>query len=136
MNLKLVFRIYFGIGALMTAMMLVAPAAMLESYGMTLTDEIKLFIQFMIVAYASMLIVTWMLPGWLGDDLPKAGFAYVIIALLPVTMNIYHVATGALPASTAQLVESGVWVVFAILFYVYSKQDNSVITSEEETETK
>ena len=56
MNLKLVFRIYFGIGALMTTMMLVAPAAMLEGYGMTLTDEIKLFIQFMIVAYASMLI--------------------------------------------------------------------------------
>ena len=80
MNLKLVFRIYFGIGALMTAMMLVAPAAMMESYGMTLTDEIKLFIQFMIVAYASMLIVTWMLPAWLGDDLSKAGFAYVIIA--------------------------------------------------------
>ena len=136
MNLKLVFRIYFGIGALMTVMMLVAPAAMMESYGMTLTDEIKLFIQFMIVAYASMLIVTWMLPTWLGDDLSKAGLAYVIIALIPVAMNIYHVTTGALPASTAQLVESGVWVVFAILFYVYSKQDNSVITSEEETETK
>jgi len=75
MNLKLVFRIYFGIGALMTVMMLVAPAAMMESYGMTLTDEIKLFIQFMIVAYASLLIVTWMLPAWLGDDLSKAGFA-------------------------------------------------------------
>ena len=77
-----------------------------------------------------------MLPVWLGDDLPKAGFAYVIIALVPVAMNISHVATGALPASMAQLVESSVWVVFAILFYVYSKQDNSVIASEEETETK
>ena len=51
MNLKLVFRIYFGIGALMTTMMLVAPAAMLEGYGMSLTDEIKLFTQFMVVAY-------------------------------------------------------------------------------------
>ena len=136
MNLKLVFRIYFGFGALMTAMMLVSPAAMMESYGMTLTDEIKLFVQFMVVAYTSMLILTWMLPAWLGDDLSKAGLAYVIIALLPVIMNIYHVATDALPASTAQFVESGVWIVFAILFYVYSKQDNSVITSEEETETK
>ena len=123
MNLKLVFRIYFGFGAFMTTMMLVAPAAMLEGYGMTLTDEIKLFTQFMVVAYGSMLIVTWMLPVWLGDDdLPKAGFAYVIIALIPVTMNIYHVATGALEASTAQLVESGVWVVFAGLFYFYSKK--------------
>ena len=136
MNLKLVFRIYFGFGALMTTMMLVSPAAMLESYGMTLTDEIKLFVQFMVVAYTSMLILTWMLPAWLGDDLSKAGLAYVIIALLPVIMNIYHVAAGVLPASTAQFVESGVWIVFAILFYVYSKQENSVITSEEETETK
>ena len=122
MNLKLVFRIYFGVGALMTMMMLVAPAPMLESYGMTLTNEIKLFTQFMVVAYVSLLIVTWMLPGWLGDDLSKAGIAYVIIALIPVIMNIYHVATGALPSSTAQLVESGVWVVFAGLFYFYSKK--------------
>ena len=122
MNLKLVFRIYFGFGALMTTMMLVAPAAMMESYGMTLTNEIKLFTQFMGVAYVSLLIVTWMLPTWLGDDLSKAGIAYVIIALIPVIMNIYHVATGALPSSTAQLVESGVWVVFAGLFYFYSKK--------------
>ena len=122
MNLKLVFRIYFGFGALMTTMMLVAPAAMMESYGMTLTNEIKLFTQFMVVAYVSLLIVTWMLPTWLGDDLSKAGIAYVIIALIPVIMNIYHVATGALPSSTAQLVESGVWVVFAGLFYFYSKK--------------
>ena len=122
MNLKLVFRIYFGFGALMTTMMLVAPAPMMESYGMTLTNEIKLFTQFMVVAYVSLLIVTWMLPAWLGDDLSKAGIAYVIIALIPVIMNIYHVATGALPSSTAQLVESGVWVVFAVLFYFYSKK--------------
>ena len=122
MNLKLVFRIYVGFGAFMTVMMLVAPAAMLESYGMSLTDEIKLFTQFMVVAYTSLLIVTWMLPAWMGDNLSKAGFAYVIIALIPVTMNIYHVASGALEASTAQLVESGVWVVFAGLFYFYSKK--------------
>tara|TARA_B100001996_G_scaffold364371_1_gene333336 strand:+ start:495 stop:857 length:363 start_codon:yes stop_codon:yes gene_type:complete len=120
----------------MTAMILVSPAAMMEGYGMTLTDEMKLFTQFMVVAYASLLILTWMLPAWLGDDLFKAGLAFVVIALLPVIMNIYHVATGALPASTAQFVESGVWIVFAILFYVYSKQNNSVITSEEEAETK
>ncbi len=31
MNLKLVFRIYFGIGALMTVMIMFTPAAMLES---------------------------------------------------------------------------------------------------------
>ena len=122
MNLKLVFRIYFGFGAFMTTMMLVAPAAMLESYGMTLTDEIKLFTQFMVVAYVSLLIVTWMLPGWLGDDLSKAGIAYAIIALIPVIMNTYHVVTGVLPSLTAPLVESGVWIVYAGLFYFYSKK--------------
>ena len=122
MNLKLVFRIYFGFGALMGAMMLFAPEAMMESYGMTYTNEIKLFMQFTLMAYTSLLILTWMLPAWLGDDLSKAVPAYMVIALLPVALNIFHVVTGALPASTSQIVETLIWVVFAGLFYFYCKK--------------
>ena len=122
MNLKLVFRIYFGFGALMGAMMLFAPEAMMESYGMSYTNEIKLFMQFTLMAYTSLLILTWMLPAWLGDDLSKAVPAYMVIALLPVALNIFHVVTGALPASTSQIVETLIWVVFAGLFYFYCKK--------------
>jgi hypothetical protein len=46
----------------------------------------------------------------------------MVLSLLPVAMNIFHVATGVLPASVAQIVESGVWVLFAALFYFYSKK--------------
>jgi len=122
MNLKLVFRIYFGFGALFGVMMLFAPEAMMESYGIALTDEAALMMQFMMIAYTSLLIVTWMLPAWLGDDLSKAGTAYMVIALLPVAMNIFHVVTGALPTSTSQIVETLIWIVFAGLFYFYSKK--------------
>ena len=122
MNLKLVFRIYFGFGALMGAMMLFAPEAMMESYGMSYTNEIKLFMQFTLMAYTSLLILTWMPPAWLGDDLSKAVPAYMVIALLPVALNIFHVVTGALPVSTSQIVETLIWVVFAGLFYFYCKK--------------
>ena len=123
MNLKLVFRIYFGFGAFFSGRMLLAPEAMMESYGMTYTNEIKLFIQFLLIAYISLLIVTWMLPAWLGDDLSIAVPAYIVIALMPVALNIFHVVTGALPGSMSQIVESLIWVVFAGLFYFYSKKN-------------
>ena len=123
MNLKLVFRIYFGFGALMGAMMLFAPEAMMESYGMSYTNEIKLFIQFLLMASLSFLIVTWMLPPWLGPDLSIAVPAYIVIALMPVALNIFHVVTGAMPGSMSQIVESLIWVVFAGLFYFYSKKN-------------
>jgi len=45
-----------------------------------------------------------------------------VISLLPVAMNIYHVVTGALPASGVQIGESVIWIVFAGLFYTYSKK--------------
>ena len=89
---------------------------------MTYTNEIKLFIQFLLMAYISLLIVTWMLPAWLGDDLSIAVPAYIVIALMPVALNIFHVVTGALPGSMSQIVESLIWVVFAGLFYFYSKK--------------
>ena len=46
----------------------------------------------------------------------------MVIALLPVPINFYHVATGALPASGSQYIESGVSVILAGLFYYYSKK--------------
>ena len=67
-------------------------------------------------------IVVWQLPSWLGENLAKAGSTLMVVSLMPVAMNIFHVVTGVLPASVAQIVESGVWVVFAALFYFYSKK--------------
>ncbi|MEA1881100.1 MAG: hypothetical protein U9N31_01675 [Candidatus Marinimicrobia bacterium] len=122
MNLKLVFRIFAGFGALFAVMGLVAPESMADSYGMAFSDDIHLVFQFAIMIQIMMVVIVWQLPEWLGDNLAKAGTTMIVVSLLPVAMNIYHVVTDALPASTAQLVESGIWVVFAALFYFYSKK--------------
>ena len=95
---------------------------MTESYGMTLSDGAKLIIQFSIIIQLMIVIIVWQLPNWLGDNLAKAGLTMVVVSLLPVAMNIYHVVIGALPASGAQIAESGIWIVFAGLFYFYSKK--------------
>ncbi len=122
MNLKLVFRIFAGFGALSGLMGLAIPKAMVEGYGMAFNDDIHLVIQFLNMMQLMMAIIVWKLPDWLGDNLPKAGSTMMVISLLPVAMNIYHVVTGALPASGVQIGESVIWIVFAGLFYTYSKK--------------
>ena len=121
MNLKFVFRIFAGIIAVFALGAILAPDAMTESYGITLTDGAKLIMQFTVIIQLMIVIIVWQLPSWLGDDLAKAGPTMIVVSLLPVVMNIYHVVIGALPASGAQIVESGIWIVFAGLFYFYSK---------------
>ena len=118
MNLKLVFRIFAGFGAFFALMSLLATDAMMESYGMELSSDSSLLIQFMVMVQLMFAIVVWQLPSWLGENLSKAGPTLMVVSLMPVAMNIFHVATGALPASVAQIVESGVWGGFrhAVLF--------------------
>ncbi len=122
MNLKLVFRIFAGFGALFGLVGLAMPEAMAEGYGMPFNDDIHLIFQFTIMMQFMMVIVVWQLPDWLGDNLAKAGTTMMVVALLPVAVNIFHVVTGALPASGAQIGESVMWIVFAGLFYTYSKK--------------
>ncbi len=122
MNLKLVFRIFAGFGAFFALMSLLATDAMMESYGMELSSESNLLIQFMVMVQLMFAIVVWQLPSWLGENLAKAGPTFMVLSLLPVAMNIFLVVSGGIPASVAQIVESGVWVVFAALFYFYSKK--------------
>ena len=89
---------------------------------MELSSDSSLLIQFIVMVQLMFAVVVWQLPSWLGENLAKAGPTLMVMSLMPVAMNIYHVVTGALPASGAQIVESGVWVVFAALFYFYSKK--------------
>ena len=136
MSLKLIFRIYAGIGALFVVGGTLAPVSMMEPYGFTMDEGMITMLNFMLAMQLMLVLITWQLPDWLGDNLSKAGLTYVVISLIPAVQGIYLMSTGALPASTQGYVETVIWFVFVALFYVYSKQDNSVITSEVETETK
>ena len=103
MNLKLVFRIFAGFGAFFALMSLLATDAMMESYGIELSSDSSLLIQFMVMVQLMFAIVVWQLPSWLGENLAKAGPTLMVVSLIPVAMNIFHVATGVLPASGAKL---------------------------------
>ena len=136
MSLKLLFRIYAGIGSLFVVGGILAPESMMEPYGLTMDEGMITMLNFMLAMQLMLVLITWQLPDWLGDNLPKAGLTYAVISLIPAVQGIYLMSIGRLPASTQGYVETVIWFVFAVLFYVYSKQDNSVITSEVETETK
>jgi hypothetical protein len=108
----------------------------MEPYGLTMDEGMITMLNFMLAMQLMLVLITWQLPDWLGDNLSKAGLTYAVISLIPAVQGIYLMSIGRLPASTQGYVETVIWFVFAALFYVYSKQDNSVITSEVETETK
>ena len=136
MSLKLLFRIYAGIGSLFVVGGILAPESMMEPYGLTMDEGMITMLNFMLAMQLMLVLITWQLPDWLGDKLPKAGLTYAVISLIPAVQGIYLMYIGRLPASTQGYVETVIWFVFAALFYVYSKQDNSVITSEVETITE
>ena len=133
MSLKLIFRIYAGIGALFIVGGTLAPVSMMEPYGFTMDEGMITMLNFMLGTQLMLVLITWQLPDWLGDNLSKAGLTYVVISLIPAVQGLYFMSTGRLPASTQGYIETVVWAVFAALFYFYSQQDdNSVIISDDE----
>ena len=133
MNLKLVFRIYAVLGAIFVVGGTLSPEAMMEPYGFTMDEGMITMFNFLLGIQLIIILVTWQLPDWLGDNLSKAGLTYVVISLIPAVQGLYLMSTGRLPASTQGYIETVVWAVFAALFYFYSQQDdNSVIISDDE----
>ena len=133
MNLNLVFRIYAVLGAIFVVGGTLSPEAMMEPYGFTMDEGMITMFNFLLGMQLIIILVTWQLPDWLGDNLSKAGLTFVVISLIPAVQGLYLMSTGRLPASTQGYIETVVWAVFAALFYFYSQQDdNSVIISDDE----
>ena len=110
-----------------------SPEAMMEPYGFTMDEGMITMFNFLLGMQLIIILVTWQLPDWLGDNLSKAGLTFVVISLIPAVQGLYLMSTGRLPASTQGYIETVVWAVFAALFYFYSQQDdNSLIISDDE----
>ena len=65
-------------------------------------------------------IWAWRIPDTLGDSAKSMGMLYALGGALWTLMIIYHVATGAAGGPTAY-VNLVITAVFAVLFYMYSK---------------
>jgi hypothetical protein len=73
------------------------------------------------------IVLTLQIINWLGDDLHKVGCTYAVLSVLPVLVNSYQVFTELVPMTSAFYVEQAIWIAFAALFFVYSKE-NTVST--------
>ena len=122
MNLKLVFRIFAGFGVLFAVVGLLSPEAMMDSFGMEYNEAVGLMFTFTAMIQLMFAFVVWKLHDWAGDNLAKVGSTFVFLSLVPVALNVYHVAKGTLPATGAFYGEQVVWLIFAGLFYTYSKK--------------
>ena len=132
MNLKLVFRIFGGLNMLTGAFALFATKAMLDSAGLTVTNEIITVGQGFAITAIALGLVSWRTADIAGDSLYAYGQLFGIVQALQILLIVYHLMTGQAggPPVYINLI---VGIVLAALFYFYSQQeDNIVINSSEE----
>jgi len=126
-NIKLLLRIYAGLMAVFTLGGLFSAESMMESFGMVYTTEAGIILQFALLGQVIFIVLTLQIINWLGDDLHKVGTTYAGLSVLPVLVNSYQVFTELIPMTSAFYVEQAIWIAFAALFFVYSKE-NTVST--------
>tara|TARA_B100000745_G_scaffold157621_1_gene103183 strand:+ start:241 stop:642 length:402 start_codon:yes stop_codon:yes gene_type:complete len=126
-NIKLLLRIYAGLMAVFTLGALFSAESMMESFGMSYTTEAGIILQFAMLGQVIFIVLTLQIINWLGDDLHKVGCTYAVLSVLPVLVNSYQVFTELVPMTSAFYVEQAIWIAFAALFFVYSKE-NTVST--------
>ena len=132
MNLKLIFRIFGGLNMLTGAFALFATKAMLGSAGLTVTNELITVAQGFAITAIALGLVSWRTVDIAGESLYAYGQLFGIVQSLQILLIVYHLITGQAggPPVYINLV---VGIVLVALFYSYSqKDDNSVITSDEE----
>ena len=132
MNLKLIFRIFGGLNMLTGTFALFATKAMLDSAGLTVTNEIITVGQGFAITAIALGLVSWRTADIAGDSLYAYGQLFGIVQSLQILLIVYHLMTGQAggPPVYINLV---VGIVLVALFYLYSQQDdNSVMTSDEE----
>ena len=122
MRLVIVFRAFAVTQFFVVVATLAAPELVMESFELTHSVDILLVIQLSALCQIMFAIVTFALPSWLGHNLWKAASTYVWISLLPVLMNIYHVASNHKAFTNASYFENGLWLLFALLFYLFGKK--------------
>ena len=122
MRLVIVFRAFAVAQFFVVVATLAAPELVMESFELTYSTDILLVIQLTALCQIMFAIVTFALPTWLGHNLWKAASTYVWISLLPVLLNIYHVASNHKAFTNASYFENGLWLLFALLFYLFGKK--------------
>ena len=122
MNLKLVFKIGAVWLGLFGLMMLFAGGSTIESFGVTVTDDLINLARWMGLAMITIAATHWVVQMWAEDSLKNFGMFMAVCWPAFDLLNAYEFFVGITPADAANLTPFGIQVVITALFYFYSNK--------------
>ena len=125
MTLSLVFRIQALVFAFFGAFMLLAPAAMMETFAGP-GQSAPMFagvLQNMSVMVLGVAYLSWQMPTWAGDNIKTVGMFFAIFHVAFMVIAFYHMSIGLFPFDAANIGGSVPDAVLAILLFWKSRAD-------------
>ena len=123
MTLSLVFRIQAFVFAFFGAFMLLAPAAMMESFGVESSAMMAGVLQNMSVMVLGVAYLSWQMPTWAGDNIKTVGMFFAIFHVAFMIIAFYHMSIGLFPFDATNIGGSVPDAVLAILLFWKSRAD-------------
>ena len=125
MTLSLVFRIQALVFAFFGAFMLLAPAAMMETFAGP-GQSAPMFagvLQNMSVMVLGLAYLSWQMPTWAGDNIKTVGMFFAIFHVAFMIIAFYHMSIGLFPFDATNIGGSVPDAVLAILLFWKSRAD-------------
>jgi len=125
MTLSLVFRIQALVFAFFGAFMLIAPAAMMETFAGP-GQSAPMFagvLQNMSIMVLAMALLSWQMPSWVGNNLKTVGMVFAILHVAFMVISFYHMSIGLFPFDAANIGSALPDAVLAILLFWKSRAD-------------
>ena len=122
MSLALVYRLNGLVGLLWAASMWFGTEMMAEAYGWEVTLPMVTMSQFLGMTFLFVAIIFIMLPNWTSlEQLKKATMTLILLQILAVALQVFHITSGAIPSGGMQYFGIGLSTLFIVLFYWKSR---------------
>ena len=122
MTLTLVYRLNGMVGLIWAVSMWFGSEMMAASYGWEITPPMVTMSQFLAMSFLFIAIIFIMLPNWTSEEqLKKATVTLILLQIIAVALQIFHLLSGAIPSGGMQYFGIGLGVIFIILFYWKSR---------------
>jgi len=125
MTLSLVFRIQALVFAFFGAFMLIAPAAMMETFAGP-GQSAPMFagvLQNMSIMVLVMALLSWQMPNWVGNNLKTVGMVFAILHVAFIGHIVLSLSIGLFPFDAANIGGALPDAVLAILLFWKSRAD-------------
>ena len=122
MTLTLVYRLNGLVSLLWAASMWFGNNMMAASYGWEVTLPMVTMSQFLAMSFLFIGVIFLMLPNWTSEEqLKKATFTLILLQIIAVALQVFHLISGAIPSGGMQYFGIGLSTLFIILFYWKSR---------------